>query len=293
MNIEIDTKAGFCFGVDNSISQAEKEIAIGRKLYCLGEIVHNEIENERLRALGIEIIDMEQFQQLKDATVLLRAHGEPPSTYRIAKENNIELIDTTCAVVEQLQHKIFCSYEEVIEKGGQIVVYGKRNHPEVIGLVGQTNDEAITVESLEDLDAIDFNKPVQLFSQTTKSEVAFQKIEREIKTRIKENGANPDDTLVSKQTICKQVTKRAPYLESFATRFDVVIFVAGKNSSNGRVLSEVCKSVNENTFTVSSPDELQVEWFHQVKSIGITGATSTPLWLLEEIADQIRNFSNA
>lgn len=288
MIIEIDKDSGFCFGVEKSIQLAEKELANGDKLYCLGEIVHNEEENKRLKALGVKFIDLAQFQQLKNAKVLLRAHGEPPSTYAIAHANNIELIDTTCAIVKQLQHKIICSYEEMFEKGGQIVVFGKKDHPEVIGLIGQTNGEAKLVSSLQDLDAIDFAKPVTLFSQTTKSEAEYLTIENEIKRRLSANGLNPETAFKGKKTICKQVSLRGPMIEGFAKKYDVVIFVAGKLSSNGKALSETCKSANRNTYVVSSADELEKSWFNGVMRVGITGATSTPGWLLEQIAGKIQ-----
>lgn len=288
MIIEIDMDSGFCFGVENSIQLAEKELAKGGKLYCLGEIVHNEEENRRLEALGIEFIDQAQFQQLMNAKVLLRAHGEPPSTYAIARKNKIELIDTTCAIVERLQHKIICSYEEMVEKGGQIVILGKKDHPEVMGLIGQTNGQAFVVSSVEDLDPIDFGKPVTLFSQTTISETVYDQIEKEIKHRMSENGLNPNEAFSGRKTICKQVVKRGPLIARFAKKFDMVIFAAGRHSSNGRLLSETCKSVNSNTYVISSVDELEKDWFEGVDSIGITGATSTPGWMLEQIADEVR-----
>lgn len=288
MIIEIDKDSGFCFGVENSIQLAEKELAKGGKLYCLGEIVHNEEENRRLEALGVEFIDLNQFQQLKNAKVLIRAHGEPPLTYAVARANNIELIDTTCAVVEQLQYKIICSYEDMLQKGGQILVFGKKDHPEVIGLIGQTNGQAKVVSSLKDLRAIDFRKPVTLFSQTTKSLTEYNHLEKEIKRRLSDNGLNLEEAFKGKKTICKQITKRGPLLERFAKNFDMVIFAAGKNSSNGKILSETCKVVNRNTFVISSVDELEKAWFKNVNSVGITGATSTPKWMLEQIADAVR-----
>jgi 4-hydroxy-3-methylbut-2-enyl diphosphate reductase len=288
VKIEIDINSGFCFGVENSIRIAEEELAKGEKLYCLGELVHNESEIKRLKELGLEFIDLEQFKHIKNAKVLLRAHGEPPSTYQIAKENQIELIDATCIIVEQLQHKIVCSYEERLEKGGQIVVFGNKEHPEVIGLVGQTNGKAKVVSAMQDLDEIDYTKPVQLFSQTTKSESDYNAIEKEIKNRLLANGLLPELAFKGKNTICKQVAKRGPHLKMFAKKFDVVVFAAGKQSSNGKLLSETCKSVNKNTYVVSSLEELQKKWFEHKKSVGITGATSTPVWMLEQIAVEVR-----
>ncbi|MCB2207880.1 MAG: 4-hydroxy-3-methylbut-2-enyl diphosphate reductase [Bacteroidetes bacterium] len=287
MIIEIDKDSGFCFGVENSIQLAEKELAKGNKLYCLGAIVHNEEENRRLEALGVEFIDLNQFQQLINAKVLIRAHGEPPSTYAIARKNKIKLIDSTCAIVERLQHKIVCSYEEMLAKGGQVVVYGNKKHPEVIGLVGQTNGQAKVVSSIQDLDVIDYTKPVQLFSQTTKSEADYNAIEKEIKHRLVANGLQPDLAFKGKNTICKQVSKRGPHMKMFAKRFDMILFVTGKQSSNGKLLSETCKSVNKNTFVISSVNELQKKWFEGIASVGVTGATSTPVWMLEQIADEV------
>jgi 4-hydroxy-3-methylbut-2-enyl diphosphate reductase len=290
--IEIDKDSGFCFGVENSIQLAEKELAKGGKIYCLGEIVHNEEENRRLEALGVEFVDLTQFKQLKNVKVFLRAHGEPPSTYAIARANNIKLIDTTCAIVKQLQYKIICSYEEMLQRGGQIVVFGMKDHPEVIGLIGQTSGQAKVVSSLQDLDAIDFRKPVTLFSQTTKSEAEYHHLEKEIKHRLSENGLNAAEAFTGKKTICKQVTKRGPLLERFAKKFDMVIFVTGKQSSNGKVLSETCKSVNSNTYVISSVGELEKPWFEDIESIGITGATSTPRWMLEQIAVEVRKMND-
>lgn len=288
MNIEIDIYSGFCFGVANSIRIAEEELAKGEKLYCLGELVHNEAEIMRLKALGVEFIDLDQFQHIKNAKVLLRAHGEPPSTYQIAEDNQIELIDATCIIVEQLQHKIVCSYEEMHEKGGQIVVFGNKDHPEVIGLVGQTNGKAKVVSAIHDLDEIDYSKPVQLFSQTTKSEKDYNAIEKEIKHRLSATGLDPELAFKGKNTICKQVAKRAPHLKIFAKRYDVIIFVTGKKSSNGKMLSETCKAVNKNTYVISAVGEVQKKWFEGKTSVGITGATSTPWWMLEQIANEIK-----
>lgn len=288
MNIEIDTFSGFCFGVENSVRIAEEELAKGAKLYCLGEIVHNEEEIKRLKALGLESINLDQFQNIKNTKVLLSAHGEPPSTYKIAKENNIELIDATCIIVEQLQHKIVCSQEEILEEGGQVVVFGDRDHPEVIGLVGQTDGLAKVLSSFQDLDRIDFTKPVQLFSQTTKSEEAYYAIETELKRRLVANKLDPDKTFRRKNTICSQVSKRIPHLKLFAKRFEIIIFAAGKHSSNGKLLAEICKSVNKNTFIISSPDELKKTWFQDVNKVGVAGATSTPKWMLEKIANHVQ-----
>ncbi len=200
----------------------------------------------------------------------------------------LKLVDTTCAIVEQLQHKIVCSYEEMLAKGGQIVVYGNKKHPEVIGLVGQTNGQAKVVFSIQDLNVIDYTKPVQLFSQTTKSEADYNAIEKEIKHRLAANGLLPERTFKGKNTICKQVSKRGPHMKTFAKRFDVIMFVTGKQSSNGKLLSETCKSVNKRTYVISSAEELEKIWFEGVISVGVTGATSTPVWMLEQIADEVR-----
>lgn len=287
MEVTIDVNSGFCFGVVFAIQMAEDELNQSGSLYCLGDIVHNNMEVERLEAKGLKIINHEQFAQLSNTKVLIRAHGEPPETYRTAIENNIELIDASCPVVLKLQNRIRNGYEHVGE--GQIVVYGKEGHAEVNGLVGQTNGKAIIVESVEDLEKLDFSKPIQFFSQTTQPTEGFREMRAEIERRIAETGGDNPLQLESNDTLCRQVSNREPQLREFAAAHDVILFVAGKKSSNGWVLYNVCKDVNPQTYFVSSWDEVNQDWFETESRIGICGATSTPMWLMEEIASNLKS----
>ncbi len=287
MEVTIDVNSGFCFGVVFAIQMAEDELNQSGSLYCLGDIVHNNMEVERLEAKGLKIINHEQFAQLSNTKVLIRAHGEPPETYRTAIENNIELIDASCPVVLKLQNRIRNGYEHVGE--GQIVVYGKEGHAEVNGLVGQTNGRAIIVESVDDLDKLDYSKPIQFFSQTTQPTEGFRQMRAEIERRIAEAGGDNPLQLESNDTLCRQVSNREPQLREFASAHDVILFVAGKKSSNGWVLYNVCKEVNPQTYFVSSWDEVNLEWFETESHIGICGATSTPMWLMEEIASNLKS----
>lgn len=286
MEVTIDVNSGFCFGVVFAIQMAEDELKQSGSLYCLGDIVHNNMEVERLQAKGLKIIDHEQFAKLSNTKVLIRAHGEPPETYRIAIENNIELIDASCPVVLKLQNRIRNGYEHL--GAGQIVVYGKEGHAEVNGLVGQTNGKAIIVESIEDLDKLDYTKPIQFFSQTTQPTEGFRQMRAEIERRVSEAGVDNSMQLESNDTLCRQVSNREPQLREFAAAHDVILFVAGKKSSNGWVLYNVCKEVNEESYFVSSWDEVNRDWFHAESRIGICGATSTPMWLMEEIAGKLK-----
>ena len=286
MEVTIDVNSGFCFGVVFAIQMAEDELNQSGSLYCLGDIVHNNMEVERLEAKGLKIIDHEAFAQLKDTKVLIRAHGEPPETYRTAIENNIELIDASCPVVLKLQNRIRNGYEHLGE--GQIVVYGKEGHAEVNGLVGQTNGKAIIVESFNDLDKLDYSRPIQFFSQTTQPTDGFRKMRAEIERRINERGDENMLPLESNDTLCRQVSNREPQLRDFAAAHDLILFVSGKKSSNGWVLYNVCKEVNPNTYFISSWDEVKIDWFAAESRIGICGATSTPMWLMEEIATNLR-----
>ncbi|MFM2285822.1 MAG: hypothetical protein RLZZ543_1319 [Bacteroidota bacterium] len=286
MNVTIDANSGFCFGVVYAIQMAEDELNASGQLYCLGDIVHNNMEVERLEAKGLKIIDHEQLRQLHDTKVLIRAHGEPPETYKIAIENNIELIDASCPVVLKLQNRIRNGYEHLGE--GQIVVYGKEGHAEVNGLVGQTKGKAIIANSIEDLDQIDYNRPVQFFSQTTQPTEGFKAMRDELVKRIKAAGNDELVYLESNDTLCRQVSNREPQLLEFSKAHDVIIFVSGKKSSNGKVLYDVCKSVNPSTYFVSVLEEVQPEWLSNAETVGICGATSTPMWLMEEIATHIR-----
>ena len=287
MEVTIDVNSGFCFGVVFAIQMAEDELNQSGSLYCLGDIVHNNMEVERLEAKGLKIINHEQFAQLSNTKVLIRAHGEPPETYRTAIENNIELIDASCPVVLKLQNRIRNGYEHVGE--GQIVVYGKEGHAEVNGLVGQTNGRAIIVESVDDLDKLDYSKPIQFFSQTTQPTEGFREMRAEIERRIAEAGGDNPLQLESNDTLCRQVSNREPQLREFASAHDVILFVAGKKSSNGWVLYNVCKEVNPQTYFVSSWDEVNLDWFETESRIGICGATSTPMWLMEEIASNLKS----
>lgn len=286
--IEIDAKSGFCFGVVNAIKKAEEELAKGGTLYCLGDIVHNNLEVERLEKLGLRTINHEEFAQLKNVRVLLRAHGEPPSTYQIAKENNIEIIDASCPVVLRLQRRIKNKYDEEKENDTQIVIYGKKGHAEVNGLIGQTDSKAIIIEKKEDLDRLDFNRNICLFSQTTKPLDGFQEIVDTISERI-----NPDASFEYFDTICRQVSNRMPNIKEFAIQHDLIFFVAGEKSSNGKVLFSECKKYNPNSYFVSSPDEIDTELIKQGISIGICGATSTPKWQMEEVEKRIAEISTS
>lgn len=289
MEVTIDSNSGFCFGVVYAIQMAEDQLEQAGALYCLGDIVHNNMEVERLEAKGLKIIDHEQLKKLKDATVLIRAHGEPPETYKIAIENNIELIDASCPVVLKLQNRIRSGFDHIGD--GQIVVYGKEGHAEVNGLVGQTNGRAIIVNSVEDLDLVDFSKPIQFFSQTTQSTVGFRSMKEEIERRRKEAGCVDQLNFEANDTLCRQVSNREPQLREFSKQHDVIIFVSGAKSSNGIVLYNICKEENSKTFFISTFEELNPAWLIGASKVGICGATSTPMWLMEDIAAKIR-FAN-
>ena len=279
--VEIDTNSGFCNGVVRAIQAAEKELEKGEQLYCLGDIVHNSNEVERLRAKGPITINHDELRELRNAKVLLRAHGEPPETYRIAQENNIEIIDATCPVVLQLQRKIKKSYDTRTNNSDQILIYGKVGHAEVNGLVGQTNGEAIVLETSNDLDKVDFTHPITLYSQTTKSVQHFAEMVQIIEERTGGNNFEWHDT------ICRQVANRIPNIREFARTHDLVLFVCGKKSSNGKVLFEECRSVNAHTHLVSDIEELNPAWLEGKNNIGICGATSTPRWLMTLFQERI------
>ena len=304
LQIEIDNGSGFCFGVTTAIKKAEEELAKGTKLYCLGDIVHNSMEVERLTRKGLMTINHEQMRDLHNVKVLLRAHGEPPETYELAKRNNIEIIDATCPVVLALQRRIKSQYEKGYQsingsldkedtvtippsssKSGRetsIVIFGKNGHAEVLGLVGQTHSQAIVIEKFEDVKALDFNNDIYLYSQTTKSLDEFHKIIEYIQSHI-----SPKARFQSFDTICRQVANRMPNISTFAARHDLILFVAGRKSSNGKVLFHECLSVNPNSHQVESADEIDMSWFDGVETVGICGATSTPKWLMEECRDEI------
>lgn len=290
MNIEIDKKSGFCFGVVYAIQKAEEELKDSESLYCLGDIVHNDVEVKRLEDIGLVTINQDDFLKLKNCTVLLRAHGEPPATYRHAIQNNIRLIDASCPVVLKLQSSIKNGYDKTHNTKGQIVIYGKEGHAEVNGLVGQTNGNAIVVGDISDLDKIDFSKPVSIFSQTTKSLSGYAQITDEIERRMRQHFGQDDELPLTKNhTICGQVSRRNVELMEFAKTHEVILFVSGRKSSNGKILYEVCKKHNQHTYFVSSEQDIKLQWFVNVQSIGICGATSTPRWLMEGIKNKLHN----
>ncbi|UXX80344.1 4-hydroxy-3-methylbut-2-enyl diphosphate reductase [Reichenbachiella carrageenanivorans] len=289
MNIEIDKNSGYCFGVEYAIEMAEDELNDSGQLYCLGDIVHNHMEVERLAGKGLVIISNDDLKDLKDCKVLIRAHGEPPETYKIAIENNIELIDASCPVVLKLQNRVKGSFDQMEEQEGQIVIYGKPGHAEVIGLTGQTKEKAIIVMEDEDLEQIDFSRPVTLYSQTTKSTKGFYRLKEMIEARITEAKGELEVTdFKANDSICRQVSNREPSMEKFSQKHDVIIFVSGKKSSNGRALYGVCKNFNERSYFVGSEEEIDLSWIKSTDSVGICGATSTPMWLMEQVRDFIQ-----
>jgi len=286
VQIEIDNGSGFCFGVTTAIKKAEEELAKGGKLYCLGDIVHNGMEVERLHEAGLITIDHEEMKELHGVKVLLRAHGEPPETYALAERNEIEIIDATCPVVLQLQKRIKKQY--VSNPEAQIVIFGKNGHAEVLGLVGQTQSYAIVVEKFEDVERLresgqlDFSKDIYLYSQTTKSLDEFHRIIEYCQEHIVEGA-----TFKSFDTICRQVANRMPNIANFASKHDVILFVSGRKSSNGKVLFKECKSVNPNSYQIESAEEIDMQWLQNAETVGICGATSTPKWLMEECREFI------
>ena len=277
MNIEIDNGSGFCFGVTRAINKAEEELAKSPRLYCLGDIVHNGRECDRLQQIGLRTIDHEQFCQLRDAKVLLRAHGEPPQTYERARLNNIEIVDATCPVVLHLQERIKREYDADVDHLKQIVIFGKNGHAEVLGLVGQTEGTAIVIEKPEEVETLDFSRDISLYSQTTKSLDGFHQIISYIETHISEQA-----TFRYYDTICRQVANRMANLRDFASCHDVVLFVCGRKSSNGRVLYNECRRVNSSCYMIDTASEIDPRWLIGCNTIGICGATSTPKWLMEE-----------
>lgn len=286
--IEVDEKSGFCFGVINAIKYAEKELDESNELYCLGDIVHNDTEVNRLERKGMKTINYEQLKYLNNKKVLFRAHGEPPSVYKLAKERNIDLVDATCPVVVQLQKKIKTKYQSSRDINAQIVIYGKKGHAEVNGLVGQTNGDAIVISNIEEVELLDMKRPVILFSQTTQSLKTFMQIIEIIKSRISKN------VLFEYQdTICRQVSNRVNHIQEFASGKELVFFVAGAKSSNGKVLFEYCKKGNERSIFLSSSDQLTKDMLMPIpKTIGICGATSTPMWQMQEVKDKIMELLN-
>jgi 4-hydroxy-3-methylbut-2-en-1-yl diphosphate reductase len=286
MKVSIDPFAGFCFGVQRAIEIAENELQHNEKLFCIGEIVHNEGENERLENSGLQTIDHKELVKFTDNKVLFRAHGEPPSTYKLADKHHVEIIDATCPVVLKVQKKIESAWKEMKKVNGQVVIFGKKNHPEVLGFVGQTDNNGIVVENEGDLYQVDFKKPIRLFVQTTKNKEDYVKIINIIEQKLKVTHSERHDFKYF-NNICGQVSQRIPKLEEFCKNNEVVIFVSGKNSSNGRQLYNICQEVNPNSYFVTSAQEIISDWFFNVQTVGITGATSTPSWQMKTIADHI------
>lgn len=291
MTITIDPHSGFCFGIVHAIEVAERELKENGKLYCLGDIVHNNMEVDRLKDLGLVIIGHDDFKILTDCRVLIRAHGEPPETYQIALQNNITLIDASCPIVLNLQYEIRQAYLDMQGKNGQIVIYGKKDHAEVNGLKGQTNDKAIIISDINEIGKIDFQNPVRFYAQTTMNHEEFHQIVAKIGERMKMENPEEKPDFIWKDTVCRQVANRSGALKDFAPQFDVVIFVSGRQSSNGMYLFEVCKSVNPATYLVSGKNELHKEWFEVRMNVGVCGATSTPVWLMQEVGEEIRKIS--
>ncbi len=287
VEVEIDKDSGFCFGVVNAIESAERELNDTHTLYCLGDIVHNGLEVERLERKGLQTIDHAAFATLKGAKVLLRAHGEPPSTYALARQNQITIVDATCPVVLRLQRKIHKCYQESRAEGTQLVIYGKQGHAEVNGLVGQTEGTAIVIEKVADLDRLDFHRAICLFSQTTKSLDGFKAIVEAIQQRMAEGVS-----FSYFDTICRQVANRLPSIKRFAAEHDWVYFVAGRKSSNGKVLFEECRKANPNACFISAVEEIREPLPKGIQRVGVCGATSTPKWLMEDVAARIRDLNN-
>ena len=293
VQIEIDSGSGFCFGVTTAIRKAEEELEKGGILYCLGDIVHNGMECERLKDMGLVTINHDDMRELHDVKVLLRAHGEPPETYELAHRNNIEIIDATCPVVLQLQKRIKQQYNanaqspgQSVKTDAQIVIFGKKGHAEVLGLVGQTDSSAIVIENFDEVKRLDFTRDIYLYSQTTKSLDEYHRIIDYIQSHI-----SPSATFKSFDTICRSVANRMPNISQFASRHDLILFVCGRKSSNGKVLYNECLRVNPNTHLVEDAHEIEPSWLEGIQSVGICGATSTPRWLMEQCRDAIQQLA--
>ncbi len=282
MKIEIDPKSGFCFGVVRAIGEAERALEGGGEVYSLGDIVHNRIEVQRLESLGLRSIERDALAASNWSRVLIRAHGEPPTTYSHAEALGLEIIDATCPVVAKLQSHVKRAYASMSEIGGQVVLLGKRGHAEVVGLTGQVNDDVVVIEGVEDLRLVDFRRPIYLLSQTTQSIALFESLAQIMRERVASA-----DLLTVRDTICRQVSSREDHLREFVARFDVVIFVCGRKSSNGKVLFEVCRAANSSTYNIEEPSEIDSAWFVGAESVGICGATSTPAWLMESVAEAV------
>lgn len=288
MKITIDHQSGFCFGVKRAIDAAEKNLKQGKTVYSLGDIVHNEQEVARLERMGLKVINHSDMDNLQNETILFRAHGEPPSSYKKTDDQSVNLIDATCPVVLKLQQRIKKAWEEQKKQNGQIVIYGKKGHAEITGLQGQTNSECLVIESADDIDQIDFNRPIVIFAQTTKDPKTFKSIIELIRSKA----ANPE-LVKDHNTTCNQVSGRASQLAVFAPNHDLILFVGGTKSSNSKVLFDTCKRINPKSYFVTSPDDINLDWFDEsIKTVGIFGATSTPLWLMENVAERIEQLNN-
>ncbi len=285
MKVTIDPDSGFCFGVNRAIQTAEAELEAGNKVYCLGEMVHNQVQMDQLKSKGLKVITLEDLPDLKGEKVMIRAHGEPPETYRLAKALGITVIDATCPIVIKLQQRINESYVSGETVDAQIVIYGKAGHAEVAGLTGNAGNAAIIINGENDFAKIDLSKPVRLFSQTTMDAEAYQRIGQRLQEHMEAYG-NSD--LVINKSVCRQVSGRAPALRAFAAQQDVIIFVSGKNSANGAYLFGICKAVNERSYFVSNIEDIDHQWFQDIKFVGVSGATSAPGWLIEQVADFIK-----
>jgi 4-hydroxy-3-methylbut-2-enyl diphosphate reductase len=290
MKVTIDKYSGFCFGVVYAIEMAESILEKEDILYCLGDIVHNNKEVERLTGMGLKIINNDDLKKLSDCKVLIRAHGEPPSTYNIALENNIQLLDASCPVVLKLQHQIKEGYEDIKKIDGQIIIFGKEGHAEVTGLLGQTKNDAIIVTTVDDLDKVDFSKSIYIYSQTTKSPKAYKEISDIISERVKLTDGKNVKYIVH-DTLCRQVSGREPQLKLFSKKNDVIVFVSGQKSSNGKMLYKSCKEENSNSYFISDINEINNKWFSSASTVGICGATSTPRWLMEQVQNAIEKIA--
>ena len=282
MYVEIDDKSGFCFGVVRAISEAERALSAGGEVCSLGDIVHNRMEVQRLEALGLRTISHSDIESLQGCRMLIRAHGEPPATYALARHCGIEIIDATCPVVAALQKRVKAAYEKMNEVGGTVVILGKRGHAEVVGLTGQVDEQAVVIEREADLESIDFSRPIYFLSQTTQSVTLFEALCDKMRSRLAD-----ESLLTIDDTICRRVSSREGHLREFARRFDVVIFVCGRKSSNGKVLFEICREENPHAYNIEEESELQAEWFAGAESVGVCGATSTPEWLMRKAAAAI------
>ncbi len=284
MRVVIDDNSGFCFGVVRAIGEAESALQSRGEVYCLGDIVHNRVEVQRLQKLGLSTISHEDISSLSGHTMLIRAHGEPPATYRLAESSGVEVIDATCPVVARLQRRVREAYAQMEGVGGRVVLLGKRGHAEVVGLIGQVGDDVVVVESDEELEGLDYSHPIYFLSQTTQSIDLFNRMAE----RIAGSMAEGVECIVD-DTICRRVAGREANLAEFSKSVDVVLFVCGRKSSNGRVLSEVCRRANARCYNIEEASEIEPEWFEKANSVGICGATSTPRWLMEEVAEYINN----